>query len=215
MKASLLATAVMFAAVSMTACAAPDATAAANATAAASAATVGQPAPAFQLVDSTGKKHALADYAGRTVVLEWTNHECPFVKKHYGSGNMQAQQRKATADGVVWLSINSSAPGKQGNVDGAAAEKVRKDARAVQTAYLLDPTGATGRAYGAKTTPHMYVIDPKGVLRYAGGIDSIQSANADDIAKATQYVPQALAELSAGKPVSVSVTRPYGCSVKY
>lgn len=215
MKASLLATAVMFAAVSMTACAAPDATAAANAAAAASAATVGQPAPAFKLVDSTGKTHSLADYKGKTVVLEWTNHECPFVKKHYGSGNMQAQQKQATADGVVWLSVNSSAPGKQGNVDGAAAEKVRKDARAVQTAYLLDPTGATGRAYGAKTTPHMYIIDPQGVLRYAGGIDSIQSADVADIKKATQYVPQALAELAAGKPVSVAVTRPYGCSVKY
>jgi peroxiredoxin len=215
MKASLLATAVMFAAVSMTACAAPDATAAANAAAAASAATVGQPAPAFKLIDSTGKTRSLADYKGKTVVLEWTNHECPFVKKHYGSGNMQAQQKQATADGVVWLSVNSSAPGKQGNVDGAAAEKVRKDARAVQTAYLLDPTGATGRAYGAKTTPHMYIIDPQGVLRYAGGIDSIQSADVDDIKKATQYVPQALAELAAGKPVSVAVTRPYGCSVKY
>lgn len=225
MKASLLATALAFAAVAMTACAAPDATAAANAgaatataaatTPAASAATVGQPAPAFQLVDSTGKTHSLADYKGKTVVLEWTNHECPFVKKHYGSGNMQAQQKQATADGVVWLTVNSSAPGKQGNVDGAAAEKVRKDARAVQTAYLLDPTGATGRAYGAKTTPHMYIIDPQGVLRYAGGIDSIQSADASDIKKATQYVPQALAELSAGKPVSVAVTRPYGCSVKY
>ncbi|MFC0679794.1 thioredoxin family protein [Lysobacter korlensis] len=212
MKASLLAVALTFAAAGVTACAAPDASAAAATEAAAK---VGQPAPAFQLVDSTGKKHALADYAGKTVVLEWTNHECPFVKKHYGSGNMQKQQRDATADGVVWLSINSSAPGKQGNVDGAAAEKVRKDARAVQTAYLLDPTGDTGRAYGAKTTPHMYVIDPKGVLRYAGGIDSIPSPDTADIAKATQYVPQALAELAAGKPVSVSVTRPYGCSVKY
>lgn len=214
MKASILATALTFAAVVMTACAAPDATAAANA-ASASAATVGQPAPAFQLVDSTGKKHSLADYAGKTVVLEWTNHECPFVKKHYGSGNMQAQQRKATAAGVVWLSVNSSAPGNQGHVDGGSAEKVRSRASAVQTAYLLDPTGTTGRAYGAKTTPHMYIIDPKGVLRYAGGIDSIQSADVDDIKKATQYVPQALAELAAGKPVSVAVTRPYGCSVKY
>lgn len=212
MKASLLATALTFAfATALTACAAPDATAAATA----AAATVGQPAPAFKLVDSTGKTRSLADYAGKTVVLEWTNHECPFVKKHYGSGNMQAQQRDATADGVVWLSINSSAPGKQGHVDGAAAESIRDKARAAQTAYLLDPTGATGRAYGAKTTPHMYVIDPKGVLRYAGGIDSIQSADVADIQKATQYVPQALAELAAGKPVSVAVSRPYGCAVKY
>lgn len=221
MKASLLATALAFATVTLAACTAPDATAASqpSATPAASTATatakVGQPAPAFQLVDSTGKTHSLADYRGRTVVLEWTNHECPFVKKHYGAGNMQAQQKQATADGVVWLTVNSSAPGKQGHVDGAKAEKVRGEARAVQTAYLLDPTGATGRAYDAKTTPHMYVIDAQGVLRYAGGIDSIPSADAGDIAKATQYVPQVLAELAAGKPVSVATSRPYGCSVKY
>ena len=176
---------------------------------------IGQPAPAFELVDSTGKTRSLADFAGKTVVLEWTNHKCPFVKKHYGAKNMQAQQRDATADNVVWLTVNSSAPGEQGHVDGADAEKIRGEARAVQTAYLLDPEGSAGRAYGAKTTPHMYVIDPKGVLRYAGAIDSIPSADTDDIAKATQYVPQALAELAAGKPVSVTLTRPYGCSVKY
>ena len=215
MKVRLLATALMFATatVALTACTAPDATAATSPVTA--TAVVGQRAPAFQLVDSKGKSRSLAEFAGKTVVLEWTNHECPFVKKHYGSGNMQAQQRQATAAGVVWLSINSSAPGKQGNVDGAAAERVRSQARAAQTAYLLDPTGTVGRTYGAKTTPHMYVIDPKGVLRYAGGIDSIPSPDVDDIAKATKYVPQALAEFAAGKPVSVPVTRPYGCSVKY
>ncbi|GAB2508726.1 thioredoxin family protein [Lysobacter humi (ex Lee et al. 2017)] len=179
------------------------------------AATVDEPAPAFKLVDSKGKTRSLAEFKGKTVVLEWTNHECPFVKKHYGSGNMQSQQRAATGNGVVWLSINSSAPGKQGHTDAAGAERVRTQARAAQTAYLLDPTGATGRAYGAKTTPHMYVIDAKGVLRYAGGIDSIPSPDPSDIAKATQFVPQALAELAAGKPVSVKVSRPYGCSVKY
>lgn len=182
---------------------------------AATAATVGQPAPAFTLLDSTGKTRSLADYAGKTVVLEWTNHDCPFVKKHYGTDNMQAQQRDATADDIVWLTINSSAPGQQGHVDGAAAERVRSNAKAAQTAYLLDPSGTAGRAYGAKTTPHMYIIDPDGVLRYAGGIDSIPSPNPADIAKATQYVPQALAELAAGQPVSVAVTRPYGCAVKY
>jgi peroxiredoxin len=215
MKVRLLATALMFATatVALTACTAPDATAATSPVTA--TAVVGQRAPAFQLVDSKGKSRSLAEFAGKTVVLEWTNHECPFVKKHYGSGNMQAQQRQATAAGVVWLSINSSAPRKQGNVDGAAAERVRSQARAAQTAYLLDPTGTVGRTYGAKTTPHMYVIDPKGVLRYAGGIDSIPSSDVDDIAKATKYVPQALAEFAAGKPVSVPVTRPYGCSVKY
>lgn len=211
MKAPLFAVALTFAAAALTACTASDASAAAPAATAA----VDKAAPAFKLVDSSGKTRSLADFAGKTVVLEWTNHECPFVKKHYGSGNMQKQQRDATAEGVVWLSINSSAPGKQGHVDGATAESIRRQARAAQTAYLLDPEGTVGHAYGAKTTPHMYVIDPKGVLRYAGGIDSIPSADTADIAKATQYVPQALAELAAGKPVSVKVSRPYGCSVKY
>ncbi|MBW3549316.1 MAG: thioredoxin family protein [Proteobacteria bacterium] len=206
MKAQLLTTALMFAAAASTSCAASDA---------AAAAAVGQPAPAIELVDSTGQTRSLAEFAGKTVVLEWTNHECPFVGKHYGAGNMQAQQRDATADGVVWLTVNSSAPGKQGHVDGAAADRIRGQAGAAQTAYLLDPDGTVGRAYGAKTTPHMYVIDPDGVLRYAGAIDSIPSADTADIAKAEQHVPQALAELAAGKPVSVQVTRPYGCSVKY
>ena len=186
-----------------------------DAIAATVAAKVGEPAPAFELVDSTGKSRSLAEFAGKTVVLEWTNPECPFVRKHYGSDNMQTQQRKATADGVVWLSVNSSGPGQQGNVDGADAERIRGEAKAAQTAYLLDPEGTVGHAYGAMTTPHMYVIDPKGVLQYAGAIDSIASADTDDLAKATQYVPQALAELAAGQPVSVAVTRPYGCSVKY
>lgn len=186
-----------------------------GAIAAAAEAKVGAAAPQFTLTDSTGRTHSLADHAGKTVVLEWTNHECPFVKKHYGAGNMQAQQRNTTADDIVWLTINSSAPGKQGHVDGAGAERVRTDARAAQTAYLLDPEGNVGRAYGAKTTPHMYIIDPDGVLRYAGAIDSIPSADTDDIAKAVQYVPQALSELAAGQPVSVAVTRPYGCAVKY
>lgn len=187
----------------------------AAAVAEAGVAKVGQPAPAFELVDSQGTTRSLAEFSGKTVVLEWTNHKCPFVKKHYGAGNMQAQQRAATAAGVVWLTINSSAPGKQGHLDGNGAEAVRQDVGAAQTAYLLDPEGIVGRAYGAKTTPHMYIIDPDGVLRYAGGIDSIPSANPGDIAKATQFVPQALAELSAGQPVSVPVSRPYGCSVKY
>lgn len=169
--------------------------------AASSVAKVGEPAPAFELVDSTGQRRALADFAGRTVVLEWTNHGCPFVKKHYGATNMQAQQRAATAADVVWLTINSSAPGKQGHVDGAGAERVRRDAGAAQTAYLLDAEGIAGRTYGAITTPHMYVIDAEGVLRYAGAIDSIPSADEEDIARATQYVPQALTELAAGKPV--------------
>ena len=176
---------------------------------------VGAPAPAFTLTDSDGNSRSLAEFKGKTVVLEWTNAECPFVKKHYGAKNMQGQQGKATADGVIWLTINSSAPGLQGHVDGAKANAIRKEVGAQQSAYLLDPTGTVGRAYGAKTTPHMYIIDGAGVLRYNGGIDSIPSADQADIGKATQYVPQALAELAAGKPVSVSTSKPYGCSVKY
>ncbi|HSX61541.1 MAG TPA: thioredoxin family protein [Tahibacter sp.] len=176
---------------------------------------VGQPAPGFSLTDSNGKTRSLEEFKGKTVVLEWTNAECPFVKKHYGSGNMQAQQKDATGAGVVWLSINSGAPGKQGQLDGAGANALIKTSNGAQTAYLLDPEGKAGKAYGAKTTPHMYVIDGQGVLRYMGGIDSIQSADAADIPKATQYVKQALAELSGGKPVSVPVSQPYGCSVKY
>ena len=181
----------------------------------AEASAVGAPAPAFTLTDSDGKSHSLADFKGKTVVLEWTNAECPFVKKHYGANNMQTQQAKATADGVIWLTINSSGPGLQGHVDGAKANAIRTQVGAKQTAYLIDADGTVGRAYGAKTTPHMYVIDGSGVLRYNGGIDSIPSADQADIAKATQYVPQALAELAAGKPVSVSTSKPYGCSVKY
>lgn len=176
---------------------------------------VGAPAPAFTLTDSDGNSRSLAEFKGKTVVLEWTNAECPFVKKHYGAKNMQSQQGKATADGVVWLTINSSAPGLQGHVDGVKANAIRKEVGAQQSAYLLDPTGTVGRAYGAKTTPHMYIIDGAGVLRYNGGIDSIPSADQADIAKATQYVPQALAELAAGKPVSVNTSKPYGCAVKY
>jgi peroxiredoxin len=211
MNAKLLAAPLTF----VLALAACNADADVDAIAAAAAAKVGSPAPAFTLVDSKGKTRSLAEFKGKTVVLEWTNHECPFVKKHYGAQNMQKQQRDATAKGVVWLSVNSGAPGEQGHVDGAGAEAVRSKAKAAQTAYLLDPKGTAGRAYGAKTTPHMYIIDPSGVLRYAGAIDSIPSSDVDDLPKATQYVPQALSELAAGKPVSVQLTRPYGCSVKY
>lgn len=178
-------------------------------------AVVGDAAPTFTLTDSNGKARSLAEFKGKTVVLEWTNAECPFVKKHYGSGNMQAQQKEATGEGVVWLTINSGAPGKQGAVDGAGANAVIKTSGGGQTAYLLDPDGKVGHEYGAKTTPHMYVIDGEGKLRYMGGIDSIQSADQADVPKATQYVRQALTELKGGKAVSVSTSQPYGCSVKY
>lgn len=179
------------------------------------AARVGEPAPAFTLTDSNGTTHSLSDFKGKTVVLEWTNHECPFVKKHYGPGNMQRQQAEATAAGVVWLTINSGAPGKQGHVDAAGANAVMAEKGHKSTAYLLDPTGAAGKAYGAKTTPHMYVIDGEGVLRYAGAIDSNPSGDPADIPGATQYVVQALADLAAGRAVAVANTQPYGCSVKY
>ena len=175
---------------------------------------VGKPAPAFTVTDADGKSHSLADFAGKTVVLEWNNPECPFVKKHY-SGNMQKQQKEATAQDVVWLSINSGKAGKQGHVDGKAANAYIAEKGASPTAYLLDTSSATGVAYGAKTTPHMYVIDGKGTLQYMGAIDSVPSADVGDIDGATQYVPQVLAELKSGKPVSVASTQPYGCSVKY
>jgi peroxiredoxin len=173
------------------------------------------PAPDFTLADSNGKNVSLAQFRGKTVVLEWNNPECPFVRKHYGAGNMQKQQADAKAHGVVWLTINSGADGKQGHLDSAGANAFVSAQHATPTAYLLDPEGTVGKAYGARTTPHMYVIDTTGVLRYMGGIDSIPSADQDDIAKATQYVPQALGELAAGKPVSVKTAPPYGCSVKY
>ena len=176
---------------------------------------IGQPAPAFTVTDTAGKAHALADFAGKTVVLEWTNHECPFVVKHYGAGNMQAQQKAATDAGVVWLTVNSSAPGKQGNVSPERAGELMAASGWAGTAYTFDPTGIVGRAYGARTTPHMYVIDGDGVLRYMGGIDSNPSADPADIAGATQYVRTALAQLAAGQPVADSNTRPYGCGIKY
>lgn len=176
---------------------------------------VGQAAPDFTLTDSNGKSHSLSQYKGKVVVLEWNNPKCPFVGKHYGSGNMQKQQAQATAAGVVWLTINSSASGTQGDVNGAEANAYVARVGGKQTAYLLDPSGQVGRLYGARTTPHMYVIDNSGVLRYMGGIDSIKSTDQEDIGKATQYVPQALGELAAGKPVSVPTAEPYGCGVEY
>jgi peroxiredoxin len=176
---------------------------------------VGEPAPLFVATDSKGQRHSLEDFRGKVVVLEWTNHDCPYVRKHYGAGNMQKQQRTATEQGAVWLSVISSAPGKQGYVSGAEADRLTEQRDAAPTAVLMDTTGTIGRTYGAKTTPHMYVIDQQGILVYMGGIDSISSANTDDIPKATQYVNAALDEVMSGQAVSQPVTRPYGCSVKY
>ncbi|WP_127026299.1 thioredoxin family protein [Rheinheimera mangrovi] len=175
---------------------------------------VGQAAPAFNLTDSKGKSHSLADFAGKTVVLEWTNHDCPFVVKHY-SGNMQSLQKQFGTDDVVWLTVISSAPGKQGHVTGAKADELTISRNAMPDAVLFDETGVTGKAYDAKTTPHMYVIDKKGVLQYMGGIDSIASAKVDDIAKATPYFSDALTAVLAGNPANPAVTKPYGCSIKY
>jgi peroxiredoxin len=175
---------------------------------------VGAPAPAFELTAADDKTYKLADYRGKHVVLEWTNHDCPFVKKHY-KGNMQALQKEFTGKGVVWLSIISSAPGKQGHVDAAKATELTKTRGAAPSAVLFDPTGNVGRQYEAKTTPHMYVIDPQGTLVYMGGIDSVPSTDVDDIAEATPHVKVALTETLAGKPVSTPVTKPYGCAVKY
>ena len=177
--------------------------------------TIGEGAPDFTLTDSNGKSHTLSEYKGKFVVLEWNNPECPFVRKHYGAGNMQKQQADAIAAGAIWLTINSGAAGKQGHLDAAGANAFVAQVGGKQTAYLLDPDGKVGHLYGAKTTPHMFVIDVTGVLRYMGGIDSIPSTDKEDIAKATQYVPQVLTEIAAGKAVTTSTSEPYGCSVKY
>ena len=182
---------------------------------AAADAIVGQPAPAFTLTGTDGQPHTLSEYAGKYVVLEWLNHDCPFVRKHYGSGNMQKLQKKWTGQGVVWLSINSSAPGKQGNYPPEEANELTKQKGAAPTAVLLDPDGAVGRAYGARTTPHMFIVDPKGELIYAGGIDDKPSTDPADVGTARNHVDQALTEALAGKPVTVATSPPYGCSVKY
>jgi peroxiredoxin len=178
-------------------------------------ATVGQPAPSFAAPDQTGAARSLDSYKGKWVVLEWVNHECPFVQKHYGSGNMQKTQKAATAKGAVWLSVSSSAPGKQGAMDGKLAARLTAEKGAAPTAVLLDPDGTIGRAYGAKTTPHMFVIDPKGSVVYAGAIDDKPSTDQEDVKTAKNFVLTALDEAMAGKPVTASSTQPYGCSVKY
>jgi len=176
---------------------------------------IGSPAPDFTLPDSFGHNHTLSDYAGKIVVLEWLNHGCPFVKKHYNSGNMQDLQKMAKEEGVVWFSIISSAPGKQGYSTPDQANETAQEKNAVPAAILLDPEGTAGKMYGAKTTPHMYIIDKEGRLVYNGGIDDIRSANVADIAKAKNYVRAALEELLSGQEVSVKTSQPYGCSVKY
>jgi peroxiredoxin len=176
---------------------------------------VGSAAPDFSLTDAKGKAHALSEYKGKYVVLEWFNPECPFVKKHYGSGNMQKLQQNFTSKGVTWLTIDSSAPGKEGNLTPEQANKTVTDWKAHSTALLLDPEGKAGRAYGAKNTPHMFVINPEGKIIYEGAIDNKPTPYPEDIPQATNYVKVALDESMAGKPVTTPSSRPYGCSVKY
>ena len=178
-------------------------------------AVAGKDAPAFEVKDATGKTHKLSDFKGKWLVLEWYNKDCPYVKKHYSSQNMQKLQKTYTGKGVQWLSVISSAKGKQGHLAAADALKVAKETNSSATAVLLDETGVMGKAYDAKTTPHMFVINPQGKVVYAGGIDDNDSANPDVIAKSKNFVATALDESLAGKAVTTASARPYGCSVKY
>jgi peroxiredoxin len=181
----------------------------------AATAAVGQAAPDFSAVDTAGKTHKLSDFKGKLVVLEWTNPGCPFVMKHYGGGNMQALQKEFTGKGVVWLSVNSTEEGSRDYLAPAQLAGWMKEKSGAPTATLMDESGKIGQLYGAKTTPHLYIVSPQGQLIYAGGIDSVPSARADDIKTATNYVRQGLNEALAGKAISAPSTRPYGCSVKY
>jgi peroxiredoxin len=176
---------------------------------------VGSAAPEFSLPDANGKAHSLSEYKGKYVVLEWFNPECPFVKKHYGGGNMQKLQEYYTGKGVVWLTIDSNAPGTEGNLSPDQAEKVANAWKTKQTALLLDPEGKAGRAYGAKNTPNMVIVNPEGKIVYEGAIDSKATPNPADIPSSTNYVKVALDESLSGKPISNPTTKPYGCSVKY
>jgi len=175
----------------------------------------GAPAPDFTLKNSAGEDVSLSDFSGKYVVLEWVNYDCPFVKKHYGAGNMQKLQEKWTGKDVIWLAINSSAPGKQGAFSGEDLTKRMAKEGGQQTHYLLDPSGEVGKKYAAKTTPHMYVVDPAGKLIYQGAIDDKPSTDPTDIAGAKNYVKMALKAAKAGKTVDPAKTDPYGCSVKY
>lgn len=176
---------------------------------------IGKKAPNFKLTDSNGKTHSLSDFSGKYVVLEWVNFDCPFVVKHYSSGNMQSLQKKYTEKDVVWLSICSSADGKQGNFKSDEINEKIKEREAAMTAYLIDENGKVGKTYGAKTTPHLYIVSPKGELIYAGGIDDTPSPKQEDIKTSVNYISKALDEAMSGKQVEISTSKPYGCSVKY
>jgi peroxiredoxin len=179
------------------------------------AAKVGEPAPPFTAATSSGPSVSLNDYRGKIVVLEWTNHDCPYVRKHYDTGNMQALQKEAGGQGVVWLTVISSAPGTQGHVTSAEANELSRTRQAAPTAVVLDPSGAVGKMYGATNTPHMYVVDKGGVLAYAGAIDDKPTTRKGDVQGAQNYVRAALQSVAAGQPVRTPVTRAYGCTVKY
>ena len=179
------------------------------------AAKVGTPAPAFTVNATTGASVSLGSHRGKVVVLEWTNHECPYVRKHYDTGNMQTLQKDATGQGVIWLTLISSAPGTQGHVSASQADELTASRKASPTAVLFDPTGVVGKAYGATNTPHMYVIDPSGMLVYAGAIDNRPTSRKSDVPGAQNYVREALQAVAAGQPVKTPVTRAYGCTVKY
>jgi peroxiredoxin len=176
---------------------------------------VGDRAPDFTATDSNGRVHKLSEYQDKFVVLEWTNRGCPYTQKHYNSGNMQRLQREWTSRGVIWLTVISSAPGKQGYVKAAEENAYVKQVNAAPTAVLLDPTGVLGHLYNAKTTPHMFIIDAKGILIYNGAIDDRPTTDVADVNGARNYLSLALEEATSGKPVSTPTTRPYGCSVKY
>ncbi len=175
----------------------------------------GQPAPDFKVKDANGVEHKLSAYKGKTVVMEWNNFECPYVHKHYSTGNMQALQAEATAKGVVWLVINSAPPGMGGHLRGIEANKHLDDRKAKPTAYLVDDTSKVGKLFEAKNTPHMFVIDKDGRFAYMGAIDDKPTSNAADVKGARNYVREAVTALAEGKPVTLSSTRPYGCSMKY
>ncbi len=175
----------------------------------------GDAAPDFHATDASGKAETLSQYRGKYVVLEWSNRDCPYTRKHYESGNMQALQKEWTAKGVTWLTVISSAPGKEGYITGPAEQQYLQKEHASPTAVLLDPKGEVGHLYEARTTPHMYVIDPSGKLIYQGAIDDRATSDAADVKGATNYVSRALNDSMAGKTVMSATTRPYGCSVKY
>lgn len=174
-----------------------------------------QPAPGFSGMTMTGQSISLSDFRGQSVILEWTNHECPYVRKHYGSGNMQKTQRTLTEAGAVWISIISSAPGEQGHVSADEAQRLTAERGVYADHVILDPDGSIGRLFEAKTTPHMFLIDPDGVIKYQGAIDDKPSANPRSLEGATNHVLAAWEEFEAGEKINLSQTKPYGCSVKY